>query len=90
MYDDVRAVQAKIHLIIYEFIMRKHPYHLVDPSPWPLFAGLAAFVTTIGAVMYFHAYVGGGLICSFGLLMILYSMFVWWRDSARGCTLWYG
>ena len=67
--------------------MRKHPYHLVDPSPWPLFAGLAAFVTTIGAVMYFHAYVGGGLVCSFGLLMVLYSMFVWWRDSARGRTL---
>lgn len=66
--------------------MRKHPYHLVDPSPWPLFAGLAAFVTTIGAVMYFHAYVGGGLVCSFGLLMILYSMFVWWRDIIREAT----
>ena len=66
--------------------MRKHPYHLVDPSPWPLFAGLAAFVTTIGAVMYFHAYVGGGLVCSFGLLMVLYSMFVWWRDIIREAT----
>lgn len=66
--------------------MRKHPYHLVDPSPWPLFASFAAFVSTVGGVMYMHAYTGGGLVCTFGIIMILYSMFVWWRDVVREST----
>src|SRR5689334_15153301 len=66
--------------------MRKHPFHLVDPSPWPLFASFAAFVTTVGAVMYMHAYTGGGEMLSLGFIMLLYSMFVWWRDVIREST----
>ena len=26
-------------------VTQKHPYHLVDPSPWPLTASTAAFST---------------------------------------------
>ena len=66
--------------------MRKHPFHLVDPSPWPIFASFAAFLSTVGGVMYMHAYSGGGLVLSLGQSMILYSMFVWWRDVIREST----
>ena len=66
--------------------MRKHPFHLVDPSPWPLFSSLAAFVSTVGGVMYMHAYTGGGLMLFFGISMIIYGMFVWWRDVVREAT----
>ena len=66
--------------------MRKHPFHLVDPSPWPLFSALAAFVSTVGGVMYMHAYTGGGLMLFFGISMIIYAMFVWWRDVVREAT----
>ena len=71
--------------IIFIF-MRKHPFHLVDPSPWPIFASFAAFLSTVGGVMYMHAYSGGGLVLSLGQSMILYSMFVWWRDVVREST----
>lgn len=66
--------------------MRKHPFHLVDPSPWPIFASFAALLSTVGGVMYMHAYSGGGLVLSLGQSMILYSMFVWWRDVVREST----
>ena len=66
--------------------MRNHPFHLVDPSPWPLFASFAAFTSTVGGVMWMHAYIGGGLVLFFGLSMIIYSMFVWWRDVVREAT----
>ena len=64
---------------------KKHPYHLVDPSPWPLLASLAAGLTAAGAVMFFHdaelfgVSVGSkGLIAGFiGLLLIA---FFWWKD----------
>jgi cytochrome c oxidase subunit 3 len=66
--------------------MSKHPYHLVDPSPWPAFASLAALLLTGGGVMYMHRYGGGGLVASLGLAMLLYAMVVWWRDVVREAT----
>ena len=66
--------------------LQKHPFHLVDPSPWPFVASVAVFTTTIGAVMYMHGYLYGGITLSFGFLGILYSMFVWWRDVIREAT----
>jgi cytochrome c oxidase subunit 3 len=40
----------------------------------------------VGAVMYMHRYDGGALLLSLGLAMIIYSMFVWWRDVVREST----
>lgn len=33
-----------------------HPFHLVDPSPWPLLASVGALSATSGGVMWFHDY----------------------------------
>ncbi len=66
--------------------LQKHPFHLVDPSPWPLFASLAALATTLGGVMYMHAYRGGGASLALGATMLLYAMYVWWRDVVREAT----
>jgi len=66
--------------------IQKHPFHLVDPSPWPFFAALSAFSATSGGVMYMHGYTGGGTLLSLGISMIMYSMFVWWRDVVREGT----
>jgi len=65
---------------------QRHPYHLVDPSPWPIVAAFGAFSATMGGVMYFHGYTGGGLSLSIGLLTILFCMYVWWRDIVREAT----
>jgi cytochrome c oxidase subunit 3 len=61
-------------------VFQKHPYHLVDPSPWPLLGSLGALASTIGGVRYMHSFAEGGTLFSLGLGMILYTMFVWWRD----------
>ncbi len=66
--------------------LQKHPFHLVDPSPWPIFASFGALCTTVGGVMFFHGFIGGSELGSCGFLMILYSMFVWWRDVIREST----
>jgi len=65
---------------------QKHPFHLVDPSAWPLFAALGAFTATFGGVSYFHGYEGGSITCILGIVMICYSMFVWWRDVITEAT----
>jgi cytochrome c oxidase subunit 3 len=66
--------------------IQKHPFHLVDPSPWPLFSSISAFTSTVGGVMYMHGYTGGGSLLSLGMCMIMYSMFAWWRDVVREGT----
>ncbi len=57
-----------------------HPYHLVNPSPWPALAAAALFCVTIGAAMFMHQKTGGVFLLVFGFAMVLYTMFVWWRD----------
>jgi len=65
---------------------QKHPFHLVDPSPWPLLGSLGALASTLGGVMYMHSLTYGGTLLSLGLTMLLYTMFVWWRDVIREST----
>ena len=56
----------------------KHPYHLVDPSPWPVIGGIAAFATTFGMVEYMH---GASLWwVAPGITLLLATMFAWWVD----------
>ena len=66
--------------------VQKHPFHLVDTSPWPLFASLGALCTTVGLVMYMHGYSGGGFALAMGLFSIVFVMYVWWRDIVREAT----
>jgi len=67
-------------------VSQKHPYHLVDPSPWPISGSLGALASTFGGVMYMHSSTGGGTLISLGLALISYTMFVRWRDVLREAT----
>jgi len=62
---------------------QKHPYHLVEPSPWPLVGAAAGFVITLGGVFYMHEVPFGGPMMFVGLLLVLLTMFFWWRDVIR-------
>jgi cytochrome c oxidase subunit 3 len=63
-----------------------HGFHLVDPSPWPLIGAFSALMLTFGGVMYMHGYNDGSFLYKFGFVMILYVMFMWWRDVIREGT----
>jgi len=65
---------------------QKHPYHLVDPSPWPLVASLGCFFFTFGLVMFFHNYIGALSLTFTGFSIIIYVMYTWWRDVVREAT----
>nr|YP_009118083.1 cytochrome c oxidase subunit 3 [Malawimonas californiana]AJF22859.1 cytochrome c oxidase subunit 3 [Malawimonas californiana] len=63
-----------------------HPYHLVDVSPWPLVGAVSALILTIGGVMSMHSFKNGPFILLFGLVSLIYTLFVWWRDIIREST----
>jgi cytochrome c oxidase subunit 3 len=70
----------------FTYLKTKHTFHLVDPSPWPIIAAFGAFMFTLGMVLYLHRFFGGSQLALTGLFVILYVMFVWWRDIVREAT----
>nr|QUT13268.1 cytochrome c oxidase subunit III [Nais communis] len=64
--------------------MPRQPFHLVEPSPWPLTSAVGAFLLTTGLTAWFH---GHGMLCLYlALAVLILSMYQWWRDVAREGT----
>jgi cytochrome c oxidase subunit III len=59
----------------------KQPYHLVDPSPWPLVGSAGGGITVVGIILLAHYGTWWTLIL--GLAIVLGTMFLWWRDVLR-------
>uniref|UniRef100_A0A8J4H718 Cytochrome c oxidase subunit 3 n=1 Tax=Acidicaldus sp. TaxID=1872105 RepID=A0A8J4H718_9PROT len=59
----------------------KQPYHLVDPSPWPILGALGGGLTVLGIVFVAHYHNWALLIL--GLAAVLAVMFFWWRDVLK-------
>src|ERR1700733_7347975 len=59
----------------------KQPYHLVDPSPWPLVGALGAGLTVLGIINAAHF--GSYLFLVLGLAVVLATMALWWRDVLK-------
>ena len=57
---------------------KKHDYHLVDPSPWPIFTSFACLVLAVGAVYYFHTKTLWLMLI--GTALLIYGSFMWFRD----------
>lgn len=58
----------------------RHPYHLVDPSPWPLFSGLATFIFASGLIFSFKH---GPYLLLIGFISLILVAFGWFRDINR-------
>jgi cytochrome c oxidase subunit 3 len=59
----------------------KHPYHLVDPSPWPLMGAFAGGLLVLGIILVAHMGIWWPL--GAGLAATIATMFFWWRDVLR-------
>jgi cytochrome c oxidase subunit III len=66
------------HLPAVESSGLKQPYHLVDPSPWPIIGAVGGLATVFGII--FAAHYGSYALLVIGVLIILFTMFMWWRD----------
>ncbi len=71
--------------------VQKHPYHLVDPSPWPALGAIGALLLAFGAALGMHPDMLGThvetvvkavewWIVAPGFLIIFAVMFWWWSD----------
>lgn len=65
---------------------KRHPFHIVDPSPWPFFLSISVLVTVLGAVAYFHGIKLGKSTLKFGFIFLIFVAIFWWRDVVREST----
>jgi Cytochrome c oxidase subunit III/LAGLIDADG DNA endonuclease family len=56
------------------------PYHLVEPSPWPILVSFSLLSLTLGAVMYMQGFTYGGHLLSLGFTLTVFGMILWFRD----------
>lgn len=65
---------------------QNHPFHIVDPSPWPLLSSISAFFMLFGVVLYMHFYQKGLTFILIGFFSLLFTATCWWRDVIREAT----
>lgn len=70
--------------IIFSLLMIRNPFHLVEYRPWPFCGAFGAFILVVGLGSWFHYL---GLKCLIiGLIIILFTIYQWWRDVIREST----
>nr|YP_009002088.1 cytochrome c oxidase subunit III [Ricinoides karschii]AGL11950.1 cytochrome c oxidase subunit III [Ricinoides karschii] len=63
----------------------RHPYHMVEQSPWPLTASFSAILLTTSLIMWFHSLNMKPMLIAW--LITVMTMIQWWRDVTRESTL---
>jgi len=63
---------------------QEHPYHLVEPSPWPLIGAFSGGFLATGMIVFMHTPTNWMLFA--GIFLVLFTMFGWWRQVVREAT----
>ena len=63
-----------------------HPFHLVSPSPWPIFTCVSLLTITTTGVLTMHGFKAAAFILFFALFTLISSMSFWFRDVISEAT----
>lgn len=63
---------------------QEHPYHLVEPSPWPLIGAFSGGFLATGMIVFMHTPINWMLYL--GIFLVFFTMFGWWRQVVREAT----
>nr|YP_009370187.1 cytochrome c oxidase subunit III [Bryoria tenuis]ARO90291.1 cytochrome c oxidase subunit III [Bryoria tenuis] len=63
-----------------------HPFHLVSPSPWPIFTCISLLALTTSGVLTMHGFSLAQDFLYMALLLVIFSMSFWFRDIISEAT----
>lgn len=66
--------------ILTRSLFQPHPFHLVSPSPWPFNTSFSLLILTVSAVLTFQGFTKAVDVINMGLLGVVLSMSLWFRD----------
>jgi cytochrome c oxidase subunit 3 len=64
-----------------------HPFHLVSPSPWPLYTCISLLTLTTSGVLTMHGYNSAQNCLLLAFISLVYSMSLWFRDVISEATV---
>nr|YP_010531312.1 cytochrome c oxidase subunit III [Mileewa amplimacula]UXX17571.1 cytochrome c oxidase subunit III [Mileewa amplimacula] len=64
--------------------MNNHPFHLVNNSPWPITGSIGVMTLVSGLIYWFNMF--NMNLFFLGLIIVILTMFQWWRDVIREST----
>lgn len=59
---------------------QNHPFHLVSPSPWPIFSSISLFILTASTVCFMHGFPHFEFLVPIAIINVAYVMGLWFRD----------
>lgn len=57
-----------------------HPFHLVSPSPWPLYTSISLLTLTTSGVQTMHGFYNSENFLALAFISLIASMSFWFRD----------
>jgi LAGLIDADG endonuclease/Cytochrome c oxidase subunit III len=67
-------------LNIHRSNFQAHPFHLVSPSPWPLYTSISLLTITTSGVLSFHGFNNSEYFLTLAFFTLVLSMSFWFRD----------
>ena len=65
---------------------QSHPFHLVSPSPWPIFTCVSILALTTSGVLTMHGFSSAEYFLYLAFLSLVSSMSLWFRDVVSEAT----
>jgi len=63
-----------------------HPFHLVSPSPWPIYTCISLLTLTTSGVLSMHNFSNAEYFLSLAFILVVASMSFWFRDVISEAT----
>lgn len=63
-----------------------HPFHLVSPSPWPIFTAFSLMNLALSLGLTAHGYISNNIWIILSIITVLYSIGLWLRDVLAEST----
>ena len=63
-----------------------HPFHLVSPSPWPIYTCISLLTLTTTGVLTMHGFIYAKYFVCLALFILISSMSLWFRDVISEAT----
>ena len=80
LYNLIDYVSKKKMTSLTRSNFQAHPFHLVSPSPWPIFTCIALLTLTTSGVLTMHNFSNSGYFLILAFIAVILSMSFWWRD----------
>jgi len=63
-----------------------HPFHLVSPSPWPIYSSISLLTLTTSGVLSMHGFSNAEYFLALAFILVISSMSFWFRDVISEAT----